>query len=189
MKVGYARVSTNQQDTALQTDALEAAGCEKLFEETASGAQKDRPALVSALNFMREGDTLVVWKLDRLARSTRQLIETVEDLEHRGIGFQSLKENIDTTSPGGRLIFHVFAALAEFERDMIRERTKAGLESARKRGAVSGRPKAMDDGSIAMARAMMADPTISVAAIASKCGVSAATLYCYLPGGKATLTK
>lgn len=189
MHIGYARVSTNQQDTALQTDALNAAGCKKLFEETASGAWKNRPALAAALNFMRDGDTLVVWKLDRLARSTRQLIETVEDMEQRGIGFQSLQENIDTTSPGGRLVFHVFAALAEFERDMIRERTKAGLESARKRGAIAGRPRAMDDGAVAMARAMMADPEISVAAIASKFGVSTATLYRNVPGGKAALTK
>lgn len=119
MKIGYARVSTNDQDTALQLDALKEAGCERVFEEKASGAQKNRPALIAALEFMREGDVLVVWRLDRLARSTRQLIETVEDLEQRGIGFQSLRENIDTTSPGGRLIFHVFAALAEFERDMI----------------------------------------------------------------------
>lgn len=119
MNIGYARVSTNEQDTSLQINALHEIGCEKVFEEKASGAQKDRPALIGALEFMRDGDTLVVWKLDRLARSTRQLIETVEDLENRGIGLRSLKENIDTTSPGGRLIFHVIAALAEFERDMI----------------------------------------------------------------------
>ena len=112
MLVGYARVSTQDQDTSLQRVALEGAGCDRVFQETASGAQRDRPELLAALEYMREGDTLVVWKLDRLARSLKQLIETVEALEQRGVGFRSLTENIDTTSPGGKLIFHIFAALA-----------------------------------------------------------------------------
>ena len=127
MLVGYARVSTQDQKPALQRDALTAAGCEKLFEETASGAQRDRPQLQAAIDYMRAGDTLVVWKLDRLARSVKQLIETVEGLDARGIGFRSLTETIDTTTPGGKLVFHIFGALAEFERSIIRERTKAGL--------------------------------------------------------------
>src|SRR6187200_1319658 len=141
MLVGYARVSTQEQDLALQLDALRAAGCAKVYEEKASGAQRERPELKAALDYVRKGDTLVVWKLDRLARSLKQLIETVELLEDRGIGFKSLTESIDTTTSGGRLIFHIFAALAEFERNIIRERTTAGLNAARARGRVGGRPK------------------------------------------------
>ncbi len=187
MKVGYARVSTHEQDTTLQRVALEEAGCGKVYEETASGAQRDRPALAEALGFMREGDTLVVWKLDRLARSTKQLIETVEGLEARGVGFLSLTEKIDTTSAGGRLIFHVFAALAEFERGLIRERTVAGLACARARGRMGGRPRSMSDSDLQAIRALLADPDISVGEAAKRVGVSPATLYRYLPGGRATL--
>src|SRR5919202_1797568 len=136
MLVGYARVSTQDQNPELQLDALQQAGCERVFVEKASGAQRDRPELKAALDFMRgKGDVLVVWKLDRLARSLKQLIETVEDLERRGIGFRSLTEQIDTTSPGGRLVFHIFGAMAEFARSIIRERTRAGLDAARARGA------------------------------------------------------
>src|SRR4028119_1874085 len=138
MLVGYARVSTREQNQALQLDALEAAGCGRVYTETASGAQRDRPELKAALDYAREGDTLVVWKLDRLARSIRQLIETVEDLERQGIGLRSLTEAIDTATPGGRLVFHVFAALAEFERSVIRERTAAGLAAGRARGGGGG---------------------------------------------------
>ena len=131
MLVGYARVSTQEQDLALQLDALRAAGCEKVYEEKASGAQRERPAFQAALGYMRRGDTLVVWKLDRLARSLKQLIETIEELGGRGIGFRSLTEAIDTTTAGGKLVFHIFAALAEFERGVIRERTLAGLRGPR----------------------------------------------------------
>jgi DNA invertase Pin-like site-specific DNA recombinase len=138
MDIGYARVSTQDQHPALQLDALHAAGCVKVFVEQASGAQRERPQLQAALDYARPGDTLVVWKLDRLARSLRQLIETVEQLEAPGIGFMSLTENIDTTTPGGKLIFHIFGALAEFEGSIIRERTLAGLTSARARGRVGG---------------------------------------------------
>ena len=138
MLIGYARVSTQEQDLALQLDALKAAGCERIYEERASGAQRDRPELKAALGYMREGDTLVVWKLDRLARSLKQLIDTVEDLGARGIGLRSLTEAIDTTTSGGKLIFHIFAALAEFERAVIRERTLAGLAAARARGRKGG---------------------------------------------------
>src|SRR6476646_2843800 len=134
MLVGYARVSTLDQKPALQTNALSSAGCERIFTETASGAQRDRPELTAALAYLRSGDTLVVWKLDRLARSMHQLIETVEELQARGIELRSLTESIDTATSGGRLVFHIFGALAEFERALIRERTRAGLEAARLRG-------------------------------------------------------
>src|ERR1043165_8738669 len=128
MLVGYARVSTLDQNPALQITALKGAGCERIFTEKASGAQRDRPELKAALNYIREGDTLVVWKLDRLARSMRQLIETVEDLQSRGVELRSFTESIDTATPGGHLVFHIFGALAEFERAVIRERTSAGLQ-------------------------------------------------------------
>lgn len=187
MNIGYARVSTQTQDTALQLVALQDAGCARIFDETASGAQRDRPVLAEALNYMREGDTLVVWKLDRLARSTKQLIDTVEALEARSIGFRSLTEQIDTTSAGGRLIFHVFAALAEFERGLIRERTHAGLARARVRGRVGGRPRAMGDSDLQAVKALLSDPTISVAEAAKRVGVSPATLYRYFPGGRTLL--
>lgn len=184
MLVGYARVSTQLQDTELQRVALEAAGCGKLFVEKASGAQRDRPELAAALEYMREGDTLVVWKLDRLARSLKQLIETVEALEARGIGFQSLTEKIDTTSPGGKLVFHLFAALAEFERGLIRERTLAGLATARAQGRTGGRPPSLDEKSLLAARAMLRSPDLTVAEVAKRLGVSAATLYRHIPAAR-----
>lgn len=184
MLVGYARVSTQDQDTSLQRVALEGTGCGRVFQETASGAQRDRPELLAALEYMREGDTLVVWKLDRLARSLKQLIETVEGLERRGVGFRSVTENIDTTSPGGKLVFHIFAALAEFERGLIRERTMAGLVSAKAQGRVGGRPKALSDKDKTAARALLADGGITVAEVAQRVGVSPATLYRYFPGGR-----
>ncbi len=134
MLIGYARVSTQEQNLQLQLDALQAAGCGRVYTERASGAQRDRPELKAALDYAREGDTLVVWKLDRLARSLKQLIETVEGLEQLKVGFRSLTEAIDTTTAGGRLVFQIFGALAEFERQVIRERTMAGLTAARARG-------------------------------------------------------
>jgi DNA invertase Pin-like site-specific DNA recombinase len=133
--LGYARVSTTDQQPQLQVDALTAAGCYRVFTETASGARPDRPTLEQVLDQLRPGDTLVVWKLDRLGRSLRHLVDTITGLADRGIGFRSLQEAIDTTTPGGKLVFHVFAALAEFERDLIRERTSAGLAAARVRGS------------------------------------------------------
>jgi DNA invertase Pin-like site-specific DNA recombinase len=139
MLVGYARVSTTDQNLDLQHDALQQARCEKIFEDTRSDAKAERPGLQHALPYLREGDTPVVWKLDRLGRSLRDLITIVADLETRGIGFKSLQESIDTTTPGERLIFHVFAALAEFERDIIREHTHAGLTAARARGRKGGK--------------------------------------------------
>lgn len=189
MLVGYARVSTQDQKPQLQLDALKAAGCGRIFEEKASGAQRERPGLKNALEFLREGDTLVVWKLDRLARSLRQLLETVELLEGRGIGLRSLTESIDTTTPGGRLIFHIFGALAEFERSVIRERTSAGLASARARGRVGGRPPAMTAGDIAVAKTLLANSEISVKEIARRQGVSVSTLYKHIPAARATVTR
>src|SRR5918996_6138612 len=143
MLIGYARISTHDQTLHLQQDALTKAGCNKIFTDTASGAKAERKGLEEALNYVRKGDTLVVWRLDRLGRSLPHLIITMTDLEERGIGFKSLTENIDTTTSGGKLIFHIFGALAEFERNLIRERTNAGLIAARARGRRGGRPKAL----------------------------------------------
>jgi DNA invertase Pin-like site-specific DNA recombinase len=181
MLLGYARVSTVDQNLALQRDALTEAGCTKIFTEQMSGAVADRPALHDALEFARSGDTLIVWKLDRLARSMKQLIETVEALRVRGIGFRSLTEALDTTTAQGRLVFHMFGALAEFERSLIRERTKAGLAAARRAGRTGGRPPKLTDDDIEAAKAMLANPDISVTHIADRLGVSPATLYRYIP--------
>lgn len=184
MFVGYARVSTQDQKPELQLDALKAAGCEKVFVEKASGAQRERPELKAALDYMRDGDTLVVWKLDRLARSVKQLIETVEALEAKGIGFRSLTEAIDTTTPGGKLVFHVFGALAEFERSIIQERTRAGLDAARARGRTGGRPPKLKEKDLKAARAMLADKSITVEEVAKHLRVSPATLYRHLPAAR-----
>jgi DNA invertase Pin-like site-specific DNA recombinase len=189
MHIGYARVSTQDQNLALQRDALEKAGCERLFVERASGAQRERPQLKAAVDYMRSGDTLVVWKLDRLARSLKQLIETVEALGRREIGLRSLTETIDTGTSGGRLIFHVFGALAEFERSIIRERTRAGLAAARARGRVGGRPPALAADDLAAARALLRDPEITVAQAARRLGVASSTLYRHLPGGRSALVE
>ena len=145
MNIGYARVSTFEQNMDLQLDALKSDGCEKIFTDTASGSKDDRPGLTEAIEFLRKGDTLVVWKLDRLGRSLRHLIDVVATLHQDERSFRSLQENIDTTTATGKLVFHVFGALAEFERDIIRERTLAGLEAARLRGKVGGRPRVMSE--------------------------------------------
>ncbi len=187
MLVGYARVSTIDQNPELQLDALTAAGCEKVFVEKASGAQRDRPELAAALAYARKGDTIVVWKLDRLARSMRQLIETIEGLEGRGVGFRSLTEAIDTTTAGGKLVFHIFGALAEFERGIIRERTSAGLAAALARGRKGGRPPKLDDNDLKAARAMLADETIPVGEVARRLRVSPATLYRHMPAARSTV--
>src|SRR5690625_2588242 len=149
---GYARVSTGDQDARLQHDALTAAGCYRIFTDTASGALQSRPELDKLLDQLRPGGTLVVWRLDRLGRSIRHLIDQLSELQDRGIEFRSLQENIDTSSPGGRLVFHIFASLAEFERDLIRERTNAGLAAARARGRVGGRPPSLTGDKLATAK-------------------------------------
>ncbi|WP_019590522.1 recombinase family protein [Thioalkalivibrio sp. ALE20] len=187
MKIGYARVSTRDQDPSLQTDALRQAGCDRIYEERASGAQRDRPKLREALEYMREGDVLVVWRLDRLARSMRQLITTVEDLGERGIEFQSVTESIDTTTPGGKLVFHVFGAVAEFERSILQERTRAGLEAARQRNRVGGRPPALTEEQLEHVRALLLHTDTPARSIAEQLGISAATLYRHFPGGRAAL--
>jgi DNA invertase Pin-like site-specific DNA recombinase len=185
-QVGYARVSTADQSVDLQLDALKEAGCRRIFEESASGANKNRPQLREAIQFLQPGDTLVVWKLDRLARSLSQLIGTVEELHKKRCGLKSLTEAIDTTTTGGRLVFHIFGALAEFERGIIRERTLAGLEAARARGRRGGRPKAMSDQSLAIAEALLRDGLLTVREVARQVGVSEATLYKYIPAPRAT---
>lgn len=184
VRVGYARVSTQDQSIDLQLDALAKAGCARVFSESASGAQRDRPELARALYHMRPGDTLVVWKLDRLARTLKQLIETVKSLEGKGIGFRSLTESIDTTGADGKLVFHIFAALAEFERSMIHTRTRAGLDAARARGRSGGRPRSLTDRDLEMAKTLLANPDITVDQVAARLGVAPATLYRYLPGGR-----
>ena len=177
MKIGYARVSTLDQNLDLQRDALSQAGCEKLFTDTASGALDSRKGLLEAIEFARKGDIIVVWKLDRLGRSLKHLIETVNSLHSRGIGFASVQEQIDTTTPGGKLVFHVFGALAEFERELIRERTTAGLKAARARGKLGGRPKKLSPKQIEMARKLYADTTVSIKEICETLQISRATLY------------
>jgi DNA invertase Pin-like site-specific DNA recombinase len=182
--VGYARVSTFEQTLDLQRDALQQAGTTKLFTDTASGGMVDREGLADALAFVRPGDTLVVWKLDRLGRSLKHLIETVTQLHERSVGFRSLTEQIDTTTSAGKLIFHVFGALAEFERDLIRERTQAGLLAARARGRRGGRPRALDSAAkIAMAQQLHQDKSNSIQEICASLHISRATLYRYLKGG------
>jgi DNA invertase Pin-like site-specific DNA recombinase len=178
MLVGYARVSTDDQDLALQRDALMAIGCERLCTDTMSGAKAERPGLAEALTLCRAVDTLVVWRLDRLGRSLTNLIELMTVLAERDIGFKSLSEQIDTTTSGGKLIFHIFGALAGFERELIRERTRAGLAAARARGRQGGRPRKLDSArKLAMAQALYQDGTHSIADICQTLGVSRATLY------------
>lgn len=184
MLIGYARVSTADQQPRLQLDALTTAGCKKIFSESVSGASRNRPQLSAALDHLREGDVLVVWKLDRLARSLTQLLRTAGDLKGRGVQLRSLTESIDTTTPAGRLFFHVMGALGEFEADCIRERTTAGLVAARKRGRIGGRPRALSPKQMRQALAMMKDRRISFASIAKTLGVGVTTLYRYFPGGR-----
>src|SRR3712207_3787565 len=183
MLIGYARVSTTDQTLALQQDALNKAGCDKIFTDTISGTKAERPGLEKALSFIRPGDTLVVWRLDRLGRSLKHLIETITTLHDKQIGFKSLTENIDTTTSDGKLIFHIFGALAEFERDIIKERTKAGLLAARTRGRTGGRPATLTSKKKAMAQALYNDPKNSIADICKTLNISRATLYRYINTG------
>ncbi|MCL8208663.1 MAG: recombinase family protein [Actinomycetia bacterium] len=177
MLIGYARVSTTDQTPALQEDALRQAGCTKIFRDVMSGAAADRPGLQQALEYVRPGDVLVVWKLDRLGRSLKHLIAVVEDLRARGVGFRSLQEEMDTTTPGGQLIFHIFGALAEFERALIRERTRAGLAAARARGRQGGRPRKLTPDAVRLAQQMLAQPGTTVTAVAAALHVHRGTLY------------
>jgi DNA invertase Pin-like site-specific DNA recombinase len=180
MLVGYARVSTLDQTLALQQDALTAAGCEHLYTDTVSGSVTERPGLSQALAHLRTGDTLVVWRLDRLGRSLPHLIDTIRQLKERGIGFRSLQEQIDTTTSGGKLVFHVFGALAEFERDLIGERTHAGLAAARARGRLFGRPRALSPQQVKQLRTLAKDEQLTVREICQTLGISRATYYRYL---------
>jgi len=178
--VGYARVSTTDQNPDLQQDALTAAGCARVFTDTASGALDKRPHLDALLDYLRPGDVLVVWRLDRLGRSVRHLTETVNTLAERGVGFRSLTEGIDTTTPAGKLVFHIFAALAEFEREIIRERTNAGLDAARARGRKGGRRPKMTPGKLDTARQLYDSKEHTMEQIAEIVGVSRARLYRHL---------
>lgn len=182
MKIGYARVSGDDQNPDLQRDALKEAGCERLYEEKESGGTVDRPELLHLMEVLRAGDTLVVWRLDRLGRSLKHLIETVEQLEGLGVGFRSVSEAIDTTTSGGKLVFHIFAALAEFERTLIRKRTRAGLKAARARGRQGGRPKTLNEDKRCMAQALRDDPGQSVASICKALGITRTTFYRYTTG-------
>jgi DNA invertase Pin-like site-specific DNA recombinase len=180
MKIGYARISTVDQNLEPQTDALSNAGCEKIFTDQASGSHDDRQGLMDAIEFCRKGDSLVVWKLDRLGRSLKHLIETINLLHEKKVGFVSLQESIDTTTSGGKLVFHVFGALAEFERELITERTNAGLASARSRGRMGGRPKAMTVKQLRLAQTMIKDPKTTIKEVCETLQVSKTTLYRYL---------
>jgi DNA invertase Pin-like site-specific DNA recombinase len=175
--IGYARVSTRDQNPQLQLDALQAAGCRPIFTDHASGARTDRPELTRALERLRDGDTLVVWKLDRLGRSLRHLIDLADDLQARGVGFRSLTEGLDTTTPGGKLIYHVMGALAEFERDLLRERTRAGLDAAAAQGRRGGRPTVMTPSKLRAAQGMIGAGELTMEEIAATVGVSRRSLY------------
>jgi DNA invertase Pin-like site-specific DNA recombinase len=178
MLIGYARVSTTDQTLDPQTDVLKSAGCEKIFTDIASGVKTERPGLNQAIEFCRPNDILVVWKLDRMGRSISHLIKTIRTLEQNRIGFQSLTEKIDTTTAGGRLIFHLFGALAEFERELIKERVQSGLKSARARGRKGGRPPVPEKAKT-MIKALMTDNTLSISRICTRIGIGKSTFFKY----------
>lgn len=180
MDIGYARVSTGDQKLDLQLDALSAAGCDRYFSDVASGARAERKGLAEALEYVRAGDTLVVWRLDRLGRNLGHLIETVNALQARGIQFRSLVENIDTGTPTGQLIFHIFGALAQFERELIRERVQAGLVAARARGRKGGRPSRLSPKQAQQAQRLYDDPSNSIEEISKTLHIGRSTLYRYI---------
>lgn len=181
MQIGYARVSTRDQNLSAQLDALTRAGCIRVYEEKASGVRSDRPVLAEVMRTLRDGDTLVVFKLDRVARSLPHLLETMDTLNQTGVGFRSLTEDINTTTPGGRLVFHVMAAISEFEREIIRERTAAGLKAAKARGRTGGRPRKMTAEKIKAAEKLLSTGT-PVRDVAAMFNVSVPTLYRWCPG-------
>ena len=183
MKFGYARVSTKEQVLDLQIDALKKAGCKKIYQEKITGAKADRPELLKMTSQLREGDTVIVWKLDRLGRSLRDLVNLIEKFNAQGVGFLSLQDNIDTTTPTGKLTFHIFAALAEFERDIISERTKAGLAAARARGRKGGRPKGLSkkaQDKARLAESLYKEQKLTIAEVCEHLHISKPTLYRYL---------
>ena len=177
MNIGYCRISTDTQNDELQVQALKDAGCEKIFSDVASGSKSDRSGLRECIEFARSGDVIVAWKLDRIGRSLKDLIETVNTLKSRDIGLKVLTQNLDTTTPSGMLIFHVFGAIAEFEKSLIQERTAAGLKMARARGRLGGRPKALDKKQVAVAESLYEDGKTSVSQICKTLGISRATFY------------
>jgi DNA invertase Pin-like site-specific DNA recombinase len=189
MKIGYARVSTADQHLRMQEDALKSAGCEEIYTDVISGVKSQRPGLDKALNYLREGDTLVVWKLDRLGRSIQHLIHTINSLLDKKISFKSLQENIDTSTSGGKLIFHIFSALAEFERDLIQERTQAGLKAARARGKMGGRPPLLDTRQINRMIEMYDEQKNTVAEICKIYNISRPSFYNYLNSRRRELAK
>lgn len=180
MLIGYARVSTDDQNLDLQRDALKVAGCERIFEDRASGAKAERSGLIALMNVLRSGDIVIIWRLDRLGRSLKDLIQLVERLEVAGVGLRSLQESINTSSSGGKLVFHFFGALAEFERNLIRERTQAGLSSARARGRMGGRPKRLDPAKETLALRLYSERKHTVEEICQMMGISKSTLYNYI---------
>ena len=180
MRIGYARISTDDQDLSLQTMALEPAHCEKIFTDKVSGSQTDRPGLKSAFSHLRAEDTLIVWKLDRLGRGVKGLIDLITNLASQNIHFQSLTEQIDTSTPAGRFFFHVMASLAQMERELIIERTQAGLAAARRKGRIGGRKRSMTDSKIEAAKKLFEAGALPKD-IANDLGVSVPTLYRWLP--------
>jgi len=187
MLVGYARVSTLDQNPQMQIDALNDAGCVKIFTEKKSGANAKRVELQAALGYMREGDTLVVWKLARLARSIKQMIQTAEELKERKISLLALTQKIDTSTPEGRLFFHMNVCFDEFQREIIVENTYAGLAAARRLGRLGGRPPSLKPDDLAAAKAMLRDVNITVEDVARRLNVAPSTLYRHIPGGRGAL--
>jgi len=189
MLIGYARVSTDEQNHALQLDALRQAGCERVFIEIASGSRADRAELANALNMARKGDVLVVWRLDRLARSLRHLIDLSEVLQRRGIALRSVTESIDTSTPSGRFLFNILGALGQMEREIVVERTRAGLAAAAARGRRGGRPPALDEAQVRAAKAMLVSGSMTTAEIARQLGVAPSTLFRHVPGGRTGISE
>lgn len=185
MTIGYARVSTQEQNLSLQRDALKTAGCEKIFEDEISGSKDNRPGLTQVLEMLRKGDTLVVWKLDRLGRSLKSLILLVEELEQKGVNFKSITDAIDTSTPAGRFFFHMMASLAQMERELIAERTRAGLEAARRQGRVGGRKPVMTESKVKAARKLLKSGELPKD-VARDLGVSIATLYRWIPAAQSS---